>query len=75
MTGNFSFFPEAPTSRTCAHKALICMAGSCANACSDNLWNYSSSVCGDGVVDEAEECDDGNEIDGEGCDVTCRLTS
>jgi cysteine-rich repeat protein len=28
--------------------------------------------CGDGVRDEAEECDDGNDLDGDGCDGLCR---
>lgn len=29
--------------------------------------------CGDGVLDEGEECDDRNRIDGDGCDWMCRL--
>jgi cysteine-rich repeat protein len=29
------------------------------------------NVCGDGIVDSAEECDDGNTIDGDGCSSTC----
>lgn len=28
--------------------------------------------CGDGVVDDGEECDDGNEVDGDGCNIDCR---
>lgn len=28
--------------------------------------------CGDGVVHRGEQCDDGNEVDGDGCDATCR---
>ena len=27
--------------------------------------------CGDGAVDLTEECDDGNDVDGDGCDVDC----
>jgi CSLREA domain-containing protein len=30
--------------------------------------------CGDGYVDPEEECDDGNPIDGDGCDSNCRPT-
>jgi bacillolysin len=30
--------------------------------------------CGDGVFDAGEECDDGNVIDGDGCDSNCLLT-
>jgi cysteine-rich repeat protein len=28
--------------------------------------------CGDGTTDEGEECDDGNDRDGDGCNVDCR---
>ena len=27
--------------------------------------------CGDGAVDDGEECDDGNQRDGDGCDADC----
>ncbi len=29
------------------------------------------TFCGDGIVDPSEECDDGNNIDGDGCDAFC----
>ena len=29
--------------------------------------------CGDGVVDEGEECDDGNRMNGDGCSKRCRI--
>jgi cysteine-rich repeat protein len=31
-----------------------------------------SAVCGNGVVEAGETCDDGNMIPGDGCDVNCR---
>jgi cysteine-rich repeat protein len=31
------------------------------------------SLCGNGVHETAEECDDGNTEDGDGCSATCRL--
>ena len=31
------------------------------------------STCGDGVIDPGEVCDDGNLVDGDGCDSYCRL--
>lgn len=38
--------------------------------CNDGLCELS--VCGDGVVDErTEECDDENDLDGDGCDFDC----
>ena len=30
-----------------------------------------AAVCGNGVVELAEDCDDGNGVDGDGCDSTC----
>lgn len=30
-------------------------------------------VCGDGVSDHGEACDDGNRVDGDGCDRMCRI--
>ncbi|MBN2096365.1 DUF4215 domain-containing protein, partial [Candidatus Peregrinibacteria bacterium] len=32
-------------------------------------------VCGDGFREGTEQCDDGNNIDGDGCDATCHLES
>jgi hypothetical protein len=29
--------------------------------------------CGDGVIDAGEECDDGNNVDGDGCSAACTL--
>lgn len=29
------------------------------------------AVCGDGVIEGPEECDDGNTKDGDGCSKTC----
>ena len=31
-------------------------------------------VCGDGTQDGTEECDDGNNVDGDGCQADCTLT-
>jgi cysteine-rich repeat protein len=33
------------------------------------------AACGDGVVDPGEQCDDGNALDGDGCDGNCTLTA
>jgi cysteine-rich repeat protein len=33
----------------------------------------TSLGCGDGTVLGAEECDDGNNVDGDGCDANCRV--
>ncbi|MBN2193881.1 MAG: DUF4215 domain-containing protein [Polyangiaceae bacterium] len=31
------------------------------------------ATCGDGVLDDDEKCDDGNEVGGDGCSADCRL--
>ena len=41
----------------------------------DGLHGQCTDVsCGDGVVQEPEECDDGNDIDGDGCNRDCRVS-
>ena len=30
-------------------------------------------ICGDGVVDPGEDCDDGNNVSGDGCEADCTL--
>ncbi|MCB9702288.1 MAG: DUF4215 domain-containing protein [Myxococcales bacterium] len=32
-----------------------------------------ASECGNGIVEAGEECDDGNLIDGDGCEATCQI--
>lgn len=34
---------------------------------------FGDPICGDGVVDDSELCDDGNEEDGDGCTSACLL--
>jgi cysteine-rich repeat protein len=41
----------------------VCRAGVCA-----------SPLCGNGDVDGDEACDDGNSVDGDGCDSDCKLS-
>jgi cysteine-rich repeat protein len=33
----------------------------------------SNGVCGDGVLDNGEQCDDGNNISGDGCSASCSI--
>ncbi len=37
------------------------------------VW-ASRDPCGNGVLDPGEACDDGNEVNGDGCDANCTLT-
>eukprot|EP00055_Hartaetosiga_balthica_P017311 m.115075 g.115075 ORF g.115075 m.115075 type:complete len:3091 (-) comp9287_c0_seq2:1834-11106(-) len=42
----------------------------------DGAWSSSPScspICGDGLLVEGEECDDGNRKNGDGCSSTCQL--
>jgi cysteine-rich repeat protein len=48
---------------TCAH------VSGC--GCADS--NTCSAVCGDGIVRDDEQCDDGNRISGDGCSSSCTL--
>ena len=47
-----------------------CASGRC-SAVDEVSVCSSPVVCGDGVVDEEEECDDGNMRGGDGCSTTC----
>jgi len=39
----------------------------------DTPLGQPAGRCGDGVLDVGEECDDGNTVDGDGCQADCRL--
>ena len=39
------------------------------------LARYTNLGCGNGSLDAEEACDDGNRIDGDGCDSNCTLTA
>ncbi len=37
----------------------------------DYVLNIREVICGDGIVEVTEECDDGNNVDGDGCSAVC----
>ncbi|ORY18719.1 hypothetical protein BCR34DRAFT_595948 [Clohesyomyces aquaticus] len=41
----------------------------------DIYWESCPGVCGDGILspNNGEECDDGNNVDGDGCSTNCKL--
>lgn len=40
----------------------------------DTAGTFGTDVCGNGSRDPGEECDDGNEMNGDACSATCALT-
>jgi cysteine-rich repeat protein len=39
-----------------------------------HITNDVGALCGNEIIEEPEQCDDGNEIDGDGCDSNCTFT-
>ncbi|MFA5962290.1 MAG: SdrD B-like domain-containing protein [Parcubacteria group bacterium] len=46
----------------------------CGESCSWNNYCYPIAGCGDGIMNGPEQCDDGNEISGDGCENDCTVT-
>lgn len=44
--------------------------GTCSNGA---VGSNKCFICGNGILDPFEQCDDGNLLDGDGCSSTCRL--
>jgi len=59
-----------PTRAECLGLGANCLRDTCGDGCN------CVTGCGDGVTatERREECDDGNLIDGDGCDSNCRIT-
>jgi cysteine-rich repeat protein len=68
----------------CCHEDATCTqeadAESCAGTflgvgipCDPLTCDATGGFCGDGILDPGEECDDGNNMNGDGCDEHCRL--
>ncbi len=57
------------TSTTHAHRPTILVTTLIAALFA--ISSASAQVCGDGLVEGTEECDDGGVVDGDGCDASC----
>jgi cysteine-rich repeat protein len=63
------------------HSTFAGWSGACSGTgpCTVTLVEASTrvdaafTVCGNGVLEPGEQCDDGNQRDGDGCDSTCKL--
>ena len=63
---NGSCFPCSATNE--------CLFGECLNhACQVPTLVSAARICGNGILEAPEECDDGNTRDGDGCTSTCLL--
>lgn len=66
------------TGATCAtyqtHKFRTCQDRGTASQCTYNAWSVCQvkGSCGDGIVDEGEQCDDGNTSNGDTCTNACK---
>ena len=47
----------------------------CSDNCTMDTSSCVSGVCGDGVINTEEGCDDGNTDDGDGCSSACQIES
>jgi cysteine-rich repeat protein len=52
-----------------------CEVATCDPAASGCTISLLSDCCGNGVVEGTEECDDGNEVVDDGCDLVCTVNS
>lgn len=59
-----------------AFTGMILSYGTTPHGCVGFLTGVLASrdPCGNGVVDPGEECDGGNEVNGDGCDANCTVT-
>ena len=70
-------FPEVgstlPEIDLAAGDSIVVYVSGFATACGPFALDVTARYCGDAVVDadRGEECDDGNEVDGDGCDIDC----
>ncbi|MBT4120030.1 MAG: DUF4215 domain-containing protein [Candidatus Peribacter sp.] len=48
-------------------------SSSSASVLAEETLVAAASICGNGALEEQEECDDGNRRDGDGCNTTCLL--
>ena len=72
-----------PKAEAAANKLLECH---CTQLIQHRIWRWHNSaaglqmqvvgpqqVCGNGIVEGLEQCDDGDTVDGDGCSATCQV--
>lgn len=71
-----SLSDDATCAETCSTDLLCSISGAACVTSADCAYASStcdagSSGCGDGTIDDFEDCDDGNTISGDGCSSVC----
>jgi cysteine-rich repeat protein len=54
-------------------RTFLVLVALCSSACIV-IGGFIIPVCGNGFINEDEACDDGNDVDGDGCDSECVLS-
>lgn len=71
---NFSYQPSLPPPAGPVCGNTICETGENSTNClADCPINISTSICGNGILETNEICDDGNTIDNDGCSALCQI--
>ena len=59
------------------HSGNPCASGADPGCCDESAdacrQNCDSKICGDGIIQFGEQCDDGNTTDGDGCSANCGI--
>ena len=61
------------TTAACGPAGGTCQVCATGDSCTNNKCVAPPPVCGDGIRETGEQCDDGNLVDLDGCDATCKF--
>lgn len=59
------------TEYVCRNNAIASTTIRCANACQAGACTPATNVCGNGIIEVPEQCDDGNTKNNDGCNENC----
>ncbi|CAD8166523.1 unnamed protein product [Paramecium octaurelia] len=58
----------------CKNNCLVCDGDLCLECQPDYILEYNKCLsCGNGIINQDEECDDGNRINSDGCSKQCKI--
>lgn len=67
-TCTFDLSDDVTTLVSGSPNCTLCDTGYAGTPCTE-----TTIICGDGIVEKGEMCDDGNTVNGDGCSSTCKL--